>query len=229
MLLHMPRRARECPGGVVYHVLNRSAGHADLFRTIKDHQAFQATLREACAKTPLEVFGYCVMSNHWHLVLRPAKDGDLSRFMQWLTLAHAQRWRAAHHTKGYGPLYQGRFKSFAIEEDQHLLTVLRYVERNPLRAKLIEKAEDYRWSSLHTRVFGTAEEKAVLAPWPIEMPANYLQFVNTPQTAAEEQAMRTSIVRSRPYGSPAWQEKTAKRLGLLSCFRPPGRPKRPVV
>ena len=206
-------------------MLNRAAGQTDLFKSIKDHQAFQATLREAHAGRRLKCFDYCVMSNHWHLVIRPKNDGDLSSFMQWLTLAHAQRWRAAHRTVGHGPLYQGRFKAFAIEEDQHLLTVLRYVERNPVRAGLIEKAEDWRWSSLHTRLFGTVEEKAILAPWPIDVPANWTHFVNTPQTTAEEEAMKASITRSRPYGSAAWQDRTAKRLGLLSCFRPLAGPK----
>ncbi len=207
-------------------MLNRAVAQIDLFKSIKDHQAFQATLREANARLPVDVLGYCVMSNHWHLVLKPHKDGDLSSFMQWLTLAHAQRWRVAHNTVGFGPLYQGRFKAFAIEEDQHLLTVLRYVERNPLRANLVKKAEEYRWSSLHARLHGTPEEQAILAEWPVAMPKDWIDTVNSPQNAAEEEAMRVSIARSRPFGSPVWREQTAKKLGLLSCFREVGRPKK---
>ena len=144
----MPRRARECPGGLTYHVLNRAVARIDLFKSVKDHEAFQKTLREAHARLPIDVLAYCVMSNHWHLVLRPTRDGDLSKFMQWLTLAHAQRWRTAHKTVGFGPLYQGRFKAFPIQQDEHLMTVLRYVERNPVRAGLIASAKEWRWSSL---------------------------------------------------------------------------------
>jgi len=220
----MPRVARKCPGGIVYHVLNRAVGNIDLFKAIKDHVAFQQVLREAHAKFPLEVFGYCVMSNHWHLVVRPEGDKDLSAFMQWLTLTHVQRWRAAHKTVGHGPLYQGRFKAFAVEEDAHLLKLLRYVERNPLRAGLVKHPQDWRWSSLHARLSGTVEEKAFLAEWPVEMPSDWVELVNAPQTAAEEEAIRLSIQRSRPYGAAAWQQRTAKSMGLLSCFRPPGRP-----
>jgi putative transposase len=81
------------------------------------------------------------MPNHWHLVLWPRKKGELSEFMRWLTVTHTQRWHASHRTSGTGPLYQGRFKSFPIEDDDHLLAVVRYVERNALRAKLVARAE----------------------------------------------------------------------------------------
>ena len=111
---------------------------------------------EAKKRLPMRVLAWCVMSNHWHLVLWPRGDGDLSEFMRWLTVTHTQRWHAAHHTSGTGPLYQGRFKSFPIQEDDHLLTVLRYVERNPLRANLVKRADEWRWSSLWHRVHGAA-------------------------------------------------------------------------
>ena len=221
----MSRPLRQCPGGIVYHVLNRAVAKIDLFRSAKDHEAFQKTLREANARIPMEVFSYCVMSNHWHLVVRPAKDGDLSAFMQWLTLTHVQRWRAAHNTVGFGSLYQGRFKAFAIEEDRHLINVLRYVERNPLRAGMVQQAEDWQWSSLYTRLHGSPESKAFLADWPVEMPPAWTKFVNSPQTDSEAQAIELSIRRSRPYGSTAWTERTAKGLGLLASLRQPGRPK----
>lgn len=221
----MPRTARRCPAGKVYHVLNRSVARIRLFRSAKDYTAFERTLEEALARTPVDLFTFCVMPTHWHLVLRPPAEGDLSRFMQWMTLAHAQRWRTSHGTVGYGPLYQGRFKAFAIQEDAHLLTVLRYVERNPLRAGLVRRAEDWPWSGLHRRTSGTRQQQAILVPWPVAMPADWLEWVNQPQTAAEEAAIRTSISRSRPYGAADWQRSTAKTLGLSACFRQPGRPR----
>ena len=222
----MPRRARECPGGVVYHVLNRSVAGIRLFRTDKDYQAFERALTEALKRLPVELFAYCIMPNHFHLVLRPFEDGDLSKFMQWLTLAHATRWRTAHNTVGFGPLYQGRFKSFPIQCDHHLLVVLRYVERNPLRANLVPRAERWQWGSLFRRLSGDREQMSILNPWPIDEPTDWLRLVNTPQTDAEEEALRTSIHKSRPFGAPGWQSSSARELGLVSCFRAGGRPRR---
>jgi putative transposase len=146
--------------------------------------------------------------------------------MSWLTMTHAARYRTSHHNVGYGPVYQGRYKSFVIEEDEHLLVAGRYVERNAMRAKLVRRAEDWRWSSLWVRTSGTPQQKEILAPWPVDLPSNWLAWVNRPQTAAGEADMRTSIERSRPFGEATWQQATAKRLGLVSCFRKPGRPKR---
>jgi putative transposase len=222
----MPRVARYCPGGIAYHVLNRSVAKIKLFRTSKDYIVFERTLAEAMARLPVELLAYCIMPNHWHLVLLPRRDRELSEFMQWLTLTHAQRWRTSHDTVGYGPLYQGRFKSFPGQCDHHLLVLLRYVERNPVRANLVTSAQDWRWCSLYRRIIHPCDPPLELSPWPIEMPPDWLNLVNTPQTAAEEEALRTSIIRSRPFGSPAWQKRTAAALNLLSCFRPPGRPRR---
>jgi putative transposase len=174
----------------------------------------------------VRVLGWCIMNNHWHLLLWPRRDGELSTFMSWLTMTHAARYRTSHHNVGYGPVYQGRYKSFVIEEDEHLLIAGRYVERNALRAKLVNRAEDWRWSSLWVRTSGTQEQKDILAEWPVDLPVKWLEWVNRPQTAAEEADMRTSIDRGRPFGEPRWQQATAKRLGLISCFRKPGRPKR---
>ncbi len=128
----MPRNPRVAQPGFAYHVLNRAVGRARLFRSKKDFAAFEHVLREARERFGTPLLAWCVMPNHWHLVLWPQKAGELSEFMRWLTVTHTQRWHAAHRTAGTGPLYQGRFKSFPIEEDDHLLTVVRYVERNAL-------------------------------------------------------------------------------------------------
>lgn len=210
---------------MIYHVLNRSVARVQLFRGEKDYLSLLSALAEAQERIPVDLLSYCVMPNHWHLVLRPHEDGHLSQFMQWFTLTHVQRWRTSHQTVGFGPLYQGRFKAFPIEQDRHLLTVFRYVERNALRAKLARRAQDWPWSSLHIpQASHDGLKLPTLAVWPIPRPADWLHRVNTPQTPAEEKAVLESISRSRPFGSPDWQIRAARKLNLNSCFRPVGRP-----
>ena len=226
ILLAMPRRLRVSSGGYAYHVLNRAVGRARIFGKPRDFEAFEEVLVEAKKRLPLRLLAWCVMSNHWHLVLWPRGDGDLSEFMRWLTVTHTQRWHAAHHTSGTGPLYQGRFKSFPIQEDDHLLAVLRYVERNPLRANLVRSAGEWRWSSLWHRVHG---DSAVLDEGPVALPRDWRRHVQSPQSEAELAALRRSVVRGSPFGEDSWQERTAKRLGLMSTLRPRGRPQKSPV
>ena len=167
----MGRPLRTVPGGQVYHVLNRANGRMPLFNKDGDYAGFERVLAEACQRIPLRILAYCLMPNHWHLVLWPYHDGELSRFMGWLTLTHTQRWHAHYHTVGHGHLYQGRFKSFVVQHDAHLLTVCRYVERNAVRAGLVARAEQWRWGSgwYHQAGGGTVP----LSAWPIERPAGW--------------------------------------------------------
>src|SRR6266478_2571439 len=184
----MPRQARNAPGGMVFHVLNRAVARHAIFQKDGDYEAFERVFAEAMEKHPIRVLSYCLMPNHWHLVLWPARDGELSAFVRWLTHTHTMRWHAHYHTAGTGHLYQGRYKAFPIEEDDHLYTVLRYVERNPLRAKLVRRAEAWRWSSLWQRTRSGAPLQALLHPWPIEQPDDWLAWVQRPQTEAELEA-----------------------------------------
>jgi putative transposase len=221
----MPRRLRVSSGGYAYHVLNRAAGRARIFRKERDFEAFEEVIALAKQRLPMRVLAWCVMSNHWHFVLWPRRDGDLSEFMRWLTVTHTQRWHAAHHTSGTGPLYQGRFKSFPIQEDDHLWTVLRYVERNPLRANLVADAAEWRWSSLWHRLAGNPAKLLDVGPLPL--PKSWQRRVQSPQTDAELEAVRRSVVRGAPFGESSWQNRTAKRLDLQSTLRPRGRPQNP--
>ena len=155
----MPRAARNAPGGYVYHALNRANGRLPLFESPGDYAAFERVLAEAAARVPgARLLAYCVMPNHWHLALWPRADGELSEFLRILTLTHAQRWHAHRGSAGAGHVYQGRFKSFPVQRDDHFLTLCRYVERNPLRAGLVRRAERWRWSSLWRREFGGGGE-----------------------------------------------------------------------
>ena len=136
------------------------------------------------------------------------------------------RWRVSHRTVGYGHLYQGRFKSFPVQSDDHLLSMLRYVERNPLSAGLVARAQQWRWSSLWSRVHGEDEIKALLSTWPVQRPANWTARVNAPLTAKELDRVGLSMERGRPYGSDEWVRRTVKELGLEHTVRPEGRPRK---
>lgn len=166
------------------------------------------------------------MPNHWHMVLWPRKEGEVTAFLRWLTHTHTMRWHSHYKTTGSGHLYQGCFKSFPIEKDEHLYSVLRYVERNAMRANLVARAEKWRWSSLWRRRHARAEPALALAEWPLPEPSDWVRLVNRAETEAELAAMRRSVRRGSPFGSDQWAERVAKRLGLESTLRPRGRPKK---
>jgi putative transposase len=222
----MPRKPRNAPGGLVYHVLNRAAGRIMLFRNDADYLAFERVLLDAHERQPVEIFSYCTMPNHWHLVLRPRRDGDLTDFCRRLAHTHAMRWRVAHHTVGYGPLYQGRFKSFPIQCDHHLLTVLRYVERNARTANLVSRAADWRWCSLAARANPRDPLNAILSDWPVGRPRDWARIVDAPLTGKELDRLETSESRGRPFGDERWMHQMVSRLSLEHTMRREGRPRK---
>lgn len=222
----MPRSTRIDIGNHCYHVINRANARLPIFFEEKDYILFENILEEAQKKFSMRILAYCLMPNHFHLVLYPKDDGDMGKFMQWLTLTHTQRWHQAYNTKGSGHLYQGRYKSFLVESDSHLLSVIRYVERNALRAKLVKKAENWNFSSLIRRLSKDPKKKEVLAVWPIQEPADYLLWVNTQQPKEEEESIRVSIAKGKPFGGDAWVASMIKKFGLESTIRPIGRPKK---
>ena len=221
-----PKRAAE--GGLIYHVLNRANARMTIFESDEDYEAFERVLLQAVERTDMRLLAYCVMPNHWHLVVWPRKDGDLSRFTGWLTLTHTQRWHAHRRSAGSGHVYQGRFKSFPVQDDDHFLTVCRYVERNAQRANLVQRAEDWRWGSLHRWQQGTAKEQSLLSAWPLPRRPGWVGHVNAAHTEAELTALRRSVNRGRPYGGLSWSEQMVRQLGLESTLRPRGRPKKPA-
>jgi putative transposase len=221
----MPRRPRLAAGDLAYHVLNRRIGRFQLFEKPADYDAFENILAEAHAHTKIRIAAYCLMPNHWHLLLWPRHDGELSEVLRWITVTHTQRWHAHHHSAGTGPVYQGRFKSFPLQTDEHFLTVARYVERNALRAQLADRAEDWQWSSLWRRIQTAAKFTSWLSDWPMDRPRDWTIRVNRPHTASELEALRVSVQRGRPFGNDGWVRRMAKRFGMESTLRPRGRPK----
>ena len=202
----MGRPHRAAAGGYVYHVLNRANARMRIFDDGADYADFETVLAEAVKRTKTRLLAYCLMPNHWHLVVWPRKDGELSSFVGWFTLTHTQRWHAHRHSTGSGHVYQGRFKSFLIQEDKHFYTVARYVERNPIRAGLVERAEEWQWGSLYRWLRGSAEDNELLAPYS--------------RSRTSRAGSSTSISRSP---SPNWRPCVAASIVAARLARSLGR------
>jgi putative transposase len=173
----------------------------------------------------MRVIAHCLMPSHWHFVLWPEQDGDLPAFMQQLTNTHVKRWKEHRHETGFGHLYQGRYKSFPVQTDDYFYRVLRYVERNPLRANLVERAQAWPWSSLGCAAREDSP-RDILSDWPLPRPSNWTELVNQPQTESELAALRHCVNRGTPYGDAPWTITTATQLAIQSTLRPRGRPKK---
>lgn len=222
----MGRAPRVDVGNEIYHVLNRANARMEIFSKDKDFEAFEKILGEANKKYSVGILVYCLMPNHWHFILCPKRDGDLNKFMQWLTLTHTQRWHTHYHSIGYGHLYQGRYKSFLIQKDEHFLQVASYVERNALRAGLVKRAEDWEWSSFWVREKGTPKQKELLDSWPVLIPKDYRDYVNRPEQEKRLELIRESIIKNRPFGENNWINEIVSKFGLETTLKKRGRPKK---
>ena len=222
----MSRSLRVDKGGEIYHCINRAVGRQAIFKNEKDYRLFEAVLQEIIDTTGMRILAYSLMPNHFHLVLFPQKDGDLSDFMKRITVTHTQRHRVITDTVGEGPLYQGRYKSFIIQNDNHLLTVLRYVERNPFTAQLVKNVLEWKYGSVYRRYRGTEKEKRILSSWVGDEPEDYLQFLAQPITEKEYEKIKQSEIKGAPFGDEEYVLTTVKKYNLESTLRSKGRPNR---
>jgi putative transposase len=194
-----------------------------LFHKPGDYDAFEQVLSESLERYPVDLLTYCVMPNHWHLVVRPKTDDALGRWLGWVGVTHVRRHHTRYQRRGGGHLYQGRYKSFPVESDAHFLTLCRYVEANPRRAKLVARAEQWRWSGLWRRARRVSG--LPLAAWPIRRPPEWLDRVNERLPPETLKQLRECVQRGRPLGDDDWVCQTAARLGLTHTLRGPGRPR----
>jgi len=219
-------------------VVNRGNGRQRVFRDEGDYAAFLELIGGAIERTPMRVVGLCLMPNHLHMVLWPGADGELPRWMQWLMTSHVRRHHRRYRTSGH--VWQGRYKSFPIQHRRPtasersagvvqtgdpVLDVLRYVERNPLRAKRVTAAEDWPWSSLAWWADPESAPAWWRADW-VRRPDDWLDVVNRPQSKEELTALRLCVQRGRPYGGERWIKRFAAEHGLDSTLRPRGRPRK---
>ncbi len=222
----MARSLRTDIGGQIYHVLNRANAKVKIFDNENDYRLFEKLLEGATTKYEVKIYAYCVMPNHWHILLKTKKDGELSKFMSWLTNTHTKKWHSLRETTGEGHLYQGRYKSFICQDNDYFLTLVRYIERNPKKANLVPNSEDWKWSSVWRRTKGDRQKKNLLSPWILKEPENYLFFLNEPQTEQELAKIEHAIKKGSPYGNDHWTIRIAKKFNLQSKLRNVGRPKK---
>lgn len=217
----MPRTARAAVADICYHVINRGNRRACVFHDDQDYRVFASLMRQAIDRIPMRIVAWCLMPNHFHFVLWPTGDGDLGRWMHWLMTSHVRRHHRRYGTDGR--IWQGRFKAFPIEMDSHLRVVMRYVERNPLSAQLVDRAEHWRWSSLgdsHRNLTHIAVDS------PLERGNLWTTEVNEPVPHRQIERVQESVRRSRPFGSASWTEATAHSLGLESSLGKTRTPRR---
>ncbi len=227
----MGRAKRADVAGHCYHILNRANLCATIFEKDAGYEAFEKILDEALERFKIELFAYCLMPNHDHLLVRPGEDGEMGRFGHYLGLTHTQRYytqryHAHYNTAGMGHVYQGRFKSFPVQSDEHFLTVARYVERNAYAAELCERPEGWKFGNLHHWQQKTKAFSQRISSWPIRRTPNWDQVVATNFSEPERDRLNGSVKRGVPLGNETWVAHIARTFDLESTRSPRGRPRK---
>ncbi len=227
----MGRLPRAIDDGLIYNASNRGNNGADVFTANRDREGFLESIGQTQARYPFRLFGYCLMRNHFHLLLQPEPGQSISRILQSLSVAHT--WRYHRHHRSSGHVWQGRFKGASVQDDEHLLVVLRYIEANPVRASLVADAGDFQWSSFQHHGLGQADallssfaEWERSGPTEAERRRRWRARVRRAQGEDELKAIRDSLVSGRPLGQAEWVEQIAERLGIDPHPRPRGRPRK---
>lgn len=217
----MPRVARGLADGLIYHIINRGNGRQQVFNTEGDYRCFVDLMAEGRERYPVKLLAWCLMPNHFHLLVSPERGEDLSRWMQWVMTSHVRRYHRLYQSSGH--VWQGRYKSFVVQNDTHLLTVARYIEGNPVRASLVRSSRDWCWSSHREQIAGVCNSIDGL---PIALPEDWHSYVDQPLAVTEMERLKRSMQRQAPFGSPPWQTQICQELGLESTLAPKGRPRK---
>lgn len=222
----MPRQARTVFAGVPHHITQRGNRREDIFYTDEDREIYLTWLQEYCLLHKVEILAYCLMSNHIHLVAVPKTETGLQAVLKPLHMRYAQRFNRQRGWKGH--VWQGRYFSSALDE-HYLWAAIRYVERNPVRAKIVRKAEKYPWSS--AAAHNDMSEDTVLTTkpyWKKQMAAigNWSDWLAEGDQVDETGVLRRNIEKGLPCGSDRFIKKLEKQAGRLLQFRPPGRPRK---
>jgi len=227
----MARKPRLCISGIPYHVIQRGNNKEPIFFSEDDYAYFLEIIREAKGKHPCLIYGYCLMTNHFHLLAEPKEIGNLSLFMKFLGAKYVRYINKTYNR--CGTLWQGRFKCSLIEGELYFLSCLHYIEMNPLRAGIATLPETYRWSSYRIRAFGEKSIIIDLDPWYNDLgndsckrQAGYRNFFHKLMPDQTWKMIRDMTAKNAIVGSNKFKEKIENVLNRKIIFRQPGRPKK---
>lgn len=213
--LLMPRRRVAGCGGFVFHVMNRSAKQLTLFEAPDDYDLFLQVLLDAESVCPIRLLEYCVMPNHWHLLVWPERDDELSRYMRWITGVHGQRWRRALGQPGKGAVYQGRYRWVAVQDGNHYDVARRYIQQNPVRAGLVEEPDQWAWSSASR---AGRHPRPTLHQGPLADDPQADLSTSRSLDADLAQQMRESLRSGQPFGDARWSRALEVRTWLTAVL-----------
>ena len=222
----MPRLPRTVFANIPHHVTQRGNRREDIFFTDEDRETYLLWLREYSDKHQVEVLAYCLMTNHIHLVVVPATDDGLQRLLKPLHMRYAQRINRARGWKGH--LWQGRFFSSPLDE-AYLWAAVRYVERNPVRAGIVRRAENYRWSSAPAHCGNRPDGLLNLeSRWSKKFAVidDWSAWLAEGDEAEEIQILRQNVDKGLPCGNESFVRRLGKVVGRGLEFRPQGRPRK---
>jgi putative transposase len=192
----MPIRPSADHTGPTYHVVNRAVFGQLLYQNFGEYLAYVRLMAWALDSSPIELFAFCLMPNHVHLLLRTPAEREMSAFMHRLTMTHALRLRGWRGTRGRGAVYQSRFRASLVAKDSYFYRAVRYVERNPVRANFVQRVEDWMWSSASPVAM---LQGVKLAPWPLPQPRDWRAYVNEVEPQPDLDFMRLRVQRREPF------------------------------
>ena len=224
----MPRVPRNVWPDIPHHVTQRGNRRTQVFFSDADYRTYLAWMHGDARRYGLEVLAYCLMSNHVHLVAVPTNRRSFELALRHLHMRYAQRINRRHGWKGH--LWQGRFFASALDES-YFWCAVRYVERNPVKAGLVGRAEDYPWSSARAHCEGAWDPLLSMNPrWSqvLSRVSDWSSWLAAGDSAADVETLRTHTRRGLPCGSRNFIESLEDRAGRPLALRPRGRPRRRV-
>lgn len=220
----MPRIGRAVAAGYPHHVIQRGNNKEDVFFEKEDRKQYLSLLKKYAFKWNSPIMVYCLMSNHVHLLTRPETNESLFKMMQGLALCYTQHINRTYERTGR--LWESRYHSCIVDHEKYLWAVARYIEQNPVRAKMVERAEEYAYSSARAHVNGSEDPVLGENLFSDDGRKDYIRLLRYDMPKKEIERLRYATKTGRPLGSEDFVVEMEKKLERRLLQRPKGRPRK---